>query len=380
MKKMLYISLVDWYWIKQRPQHFCEQLSNYGEVTYFSRRAWKDNPNFASKHSKEDNHLHKSYIEINNSLKVFRKKVIPKGGKYNFINALNNKLIKAYIRTINHKQNYDIIFFTHPLQYEYIDNNLLKEKVVIYDCMDNYAEFCGSDKSKILHNEKKIVDLCDYVIVSSDQLAYNLKENYPAISDKIHVINNGVDIKTFNINNIKIENEVNIFRENNRKRVGYIGTISNWVDTKLISNIAKKYNDIDFYFIGPIELGTDISQISSLENVIFTGTQPYYSVPNILKNIDVAIMPFKMSDLIKSVNPVKIYEYLALSKPVIALGYKETEKFGDLIYRYNTEQEFEKQLLIAINEDNTINTDRVSFANNNSWQKRVLELSRILQL
>ena len=39
MNKVLYVSLADWYWIKQRPHHFCESMSklNY-DVDYLCKK------------------------------------------------------------------------------------------------------------------------------------------------------------------------------------------------------------------------------------------------------------------------------------------------------------------------------------------------------
>jgi len=165
-----------------------------------------------------------------------------------------------------------------------------------------------------------------------------------------------------------------------KKKVGYIGTISKWVDLELIKNVAMKNMDIDFYIIGPIDRTIKIEKYYDANNVIFTGSQSYCSIPNILNNLDVCIMPFTKTDLVKSVNPVKIYEYLAMGKPVIALRYAETQKFGDLIYTYDTEEEFDCLLkkIFPINEREKLIHKKLEFARKNSWNQRANQFEKLM--
>ena len=42
-------------------------------------------------------------------------------------------------------------------------------------------------------------------------------------------------------------------------------------------------------------------------------------------------MPFVVNDLIKSVDPVKLYEYLAFKVPVISVYYPEIKYFKNML-------------------------------------------------
>lgn len=203
---------------------------------------------------------------------------------------------------------------------------------------------------------------------------YNLENN------KIKVINNAVDINNFNLAEIKRNStKINFLNEYKYKKIiGYIGTISEWFDYELIKSLSEKYPEFLFCIIGPVNKEVKFVQENKSKNIIFPGSIPYKEVPNMLNNFDVAIMPFKNNKLVQAVNPVKIYEYLALNKPVIALRYKETEKFSNHIYLYNTIEEFEICLKKALNEDNNLNIDRLNFALSNSWKSRVDEFESFI--
>lgn len=380
MKKILYLASVDWFWIKQRPQHFCELLSENNKVTYLCKQRWKKGKNVVISHSHNENQLNKYQIKINKNLNVIRKKLIPFQNKFKFISYLNDEIYRKYILDLDKKDNYDVIIITYPSLYNVIPKKLFHRKIFLYDCMDNYKSFNNVNKNSILNDEKKLINICNYIVVSSNDLYDNIIKVNSDIKDKTYIINNGVDIKSFNVNSIDKVSDDNLLKKNNNKKVGYVGTISEWVDLELIKSIALRNKNIEFYFIGPISESLNIDSFKSINNIKFVGSQPYYSIPNIVNSLDICIMPFKKSELVQSVNPVKIYEYLAMGKPVIALKYDETDKFGSLIYTYETEKQFEDCLYKILNrrEEKDIINERINFAKKNSWKERVNKLEELI--
>ena len=84
-----------------------------------------------------------------------------------------------------------------------------------------------------------------------------------------------------------------------------------------------------------------------------------------------------VTELVKSVNPVKLYEYIYSGVPVISVKYGETEKFSDYIYLYTTTEEFLG--LIDLVKQNKLKPKKplgesVEFAKANTWQMRVKEI------
>jgi glycosyltransferase involved in cell wall biosynthesis len=380
MKNILYLSLVDWYWIKQRPQHIAEILSkkNY-KITYLSRISWLSGKKNVTYHSENENKENPYEFKENENLLIIRKKLLPKPNLFYPIKLLNDKLMQKYISKLDKSNKYDTIIVTHPLQVKYLNHSIIKDKLVIYDCMDDYKEFHGVDREEVIEGEKKLMEFSHKIIVSSENLKEKITNNYNNVSDKIYVINNGVDTSVFNLDKLNSASDVSLTNNNDKIKLGYIGTINNWLDMKTLKSTALKHSNYEFYIVGPIDLGADVSSITGIENIIFTGAKPYYSVPNILMEFDIALMPFVVTEIIKSVNPVKIYEYMALGKPVITCSYSETEKLSELLYTYKTEEEFQKHIEEALRESNDMKEKRISFAFKNSWENRVSNLIEIVE-
>ena len=381
-KKILYISLVDWFWIKQRPHHIPEILSERDHVDFVCIRSWIKNDKTLQIHDTSEENLDKVVFKINDNLTVYRKKILPKGA-IPLIRTLNiNLFMKPFLSKLQKNNKYDAVILTHPSQFAFLDKIKFKNTKIIYDCMDNYGAFTGAASSTIASAEALLVKRADFVIVSSNNLKNKLTENYPNEAKKLTVINNGVDMKTFTLNQTIDTKETEIVKANNRKKVAYIGTISDWVNISMIYKLAKEMSNVDCYVVGPLDRHINMDEYNDLDNMIFTGPQPYYTVPAIIKQMDVMIMPFVLNEVVESVNPVKIYEYLAMGKPVIATGYSETYQFANLIETYNTETEFAELLKnqLAINSDNPdLIEKRIAFASNNSWKQRANGFKKLIE-
>lgn len=55
-------------------------------------------------------------------------------------------------------------------------------------------------------------------------------------------------------------------------------------------------------------------------------------------------MPFIINDIIESVDPVKLYEYINFNKNILTSYYEEIDRFDPFVYFYNSYDEFRKQI------------------------------------
>ncbi|MFQ6060672.1 MAG: glycosyltransferase, partial [Thermoplasmata archaeon] len=113
-------------------------------------------------------------------------------------------------------------------------------------------------------------------------------------------------------------------------------------------------------------------------NIHFLGKRPYEQLPSYLRGIDVCIIPFEVNEITLSVDPIKIYEYLAAGKPVVSTFLPELQKFGDRVRIAKNREDFENQIREALREDGALVSKRIDLARSNTWEERARRISQII--
>ena len=74
-----------------------------------------------------------------------------------------------------------------------------------------------------------------------------------------------------------------------------------------------------------------------MENLYFLGPRDYHVLKYYARASDVLVIPFKISDITRSTNPVKVFEYMALHKPIVTTDMNECHKYASIMIGENHE-------------------------------------------
>ena len=99
-------------------------------------------------------------------------------------------------------------------------------------------------------------------------------------------------------------------------KIVYLGAVRDIINENLILKISKKFPEDKIYFIGPIL--KKFNKLQKQKNIIFLGEIKHKLVPSFLKNFHIGILPYKVNLFTKSINPLKVYEYVSSGLPVIS--------------------------------------------------------------
>ena len=82
--------------------------------------------------------------------------------------------------------------------------------------------------------------------------------------------------------------------------------------------------------------GKSLVDVSNLQkpNVHLLGRKAYADLPPYMKRFDVGLIPFRLNELTRNVNPIKLREYFSAGLPVVSSDIPEVrhyadDKFGD---------------------------------------------------
>jgi glycosyltransferase involved in cell wall biosynthesis len=255
-----------------------------------------------------------------------------------------------------------------------------KKQILIYDCMDDILEFPEIKRNKLVAEkmfkyERKLIDDSDVVFCSSLNLSNVIQRRYSVDVDKIAIVNNAIAnsfLKRYNFNALSVSDDLKY------KHITYVGTIDKWFNFSLLERICSKYNSVIFDLYGPVAYKPNDTH----PRIIFHGMIPHDQIAGVMSKADMLMMPFVITPLIESVNPVKLYEYIMSGKPTVAVRYEETKCFSEYVYLYSTNDEFEHFIDLLIKESlpSLKSLDEVRhFCEKNTWKERACEIYKVLE-
>lgn len=150
--------------------------------------------------------------------------------------------------------------------------------------------------------------------------------------ERIYVSADAVDWETFDISNTQKEARAELNLPQDRKIAAYVGKFHTNEEEKGIpeiiqaAGILQKINpELDFYFIGgPMSRVPRYHEVADQhqaekDRLIFHGKQPIQQVPLWLKAADILLMPHPKTEFYsKYVSPLKMFEYMAAGRPIVA--------------------------------------------------------------
>ena len=302
--RILYYSLTDWADIKQRSQHLAELLAERHEIVFLHPRSVGQAFWLARWSSTVDL---RRVVRHGSGLTILSPWVLPLS-RFAPIRLANRRLFRLQVAAFLARENFcpDIIWMTFPDQIDDLPDNCTAR--IVYDCMDDFPLFYAEPRRSTLRAREAVtIARADVVLASSEALFRKCQ----ALNQSVHLVRNGVRAADFACTgDIPTPPELKSIRH---PILGYYGSVARWLDWRLLLEVAAQEGSWSFVFIGPGEAPSPHPS-----NMHFLGPKPYAALPQYLSAFDVAILPFEVNDITVSVDPLKVYEYMAAGKPVVA--------------------------------------------------------------
>ena len=253
------------------------------------------------------------------------------------------------------------------------------ERAVIYDITDDWTTQSQSPRLTRLI-QRQDAELCrraDAVIVCSQRLL-ELKQG---LNNSLHLIPNGVDAEHYRTvldGCGRLPAQASVWPH---PVLGYTGSIHpDRVDVGLVQQVAGQLDGGSIVLIGPNFLRRDdLARLQSCANVFFTGPVPYREIPNYMRAFDVCITPHRMTPFTESLNPIKLWEYLAAGKPIVSTDVAGFRDYPELVRIAGDADEFVEAVKGALKEPRELAQLRRDQARNHSWESRVDRVEQVLK-
>jgi hypothetical protein len=240
-------------------------------------------------------------------------------------------MLGTILYTLFSRIKFDVVIATTPqffcgLAGKYISK--IKNKPFILELRDLWPESIiavGAIKNKTIIKQLERIELNLYKsakkIISVTQ---SFKENLTSRGideEKIEVMFNGVSFDIFTNGTAIIDTELNEFL-NDGFSVGYIGTIGLAHSIETLVNAADilRNSNIKFAIVGSgaqkVKIENAIREMN-LTNIKVFPIQSKDKIPSIIKKLDLFCVHLKKDPLFKTVIPSKLFEGMAMKKPIL---------------------------------------------------------------
>lgn len=249
--------------------------------------------------------------------------VLPWGKKYALPNRVNGALTARVLRREARRLPQPVVLWIYdpcssPLA------GACGEAFAVYDCVDDYVEQNGSDARR-----RAFVAAGDERAAESSRLVFATTEPLFARQRRLnahtHLVPNAADHAHFAtaIDPALADPQVAALP---RPVIGFAGNLTSAkVDFGLLESVARTHPEWTVALIGPARHDAEpaLARLAELENVHLLGEKAYADLPRFVAGFDVALIPYAANEYTRSCFPLKLYEYLAAGKPVIASGLPE---------------------------------------------------------
>jgi glycosyltransferase involved in cell wall biosynthesis len=311
-------------------------------------------------------------LNVENDLWVTTPLVLPLPGSA-IARAINRQILRATIRALRLRlgiQQFELWTFL-PNTADYIGT--LGEQVAVYYCVDEWSMFSYLDRAQTVAAERRVLERVDAVFAINHALA----DAKRAVNRATFVSPHGVDHAMFARAldpALAVPADLEALPH---PRIGFYGTLRDWVDFELIAHIARTRPAWSIALIGQA-LG-DLSALNGIPNMHLLGQKRHDELPAYCKGFDAGMIPYRIDERMEFVNPLKLREYLSAGLPVVSTPVPEVVRYSHMCRIAATPDDFVAALDASLAEATpAARRARSDAMAQETWAARVADVARTI--
>lgn len=240
--------------------------------------------------------------------------------QYNLGRTLNTLVLRMQLRIVYQRLGITspLVWVNTPTAWPVIKS--FQRHGLVYQRTDDYAAYdfdnFNTDYVRLIDDE--LIRLADLTLHVSDELHLEAAKK----TTRALLLPQGVDERFF-AQNVTIPKDLT---EISRPIIGYVGGMDRHkFDTPLVSQVARNLPDFAFVLVGTPDPNT--KELEELPNVHFLGVKSHDEIPSYIHNFDICMLPTARTEWGLKCRPLKLMEYLAAARPVIATPTPAARKY-----------------------------------------------------
>ena len=304
----------------------------------------------------------------------------------NFNNSAIKKLLFNELKKINKPKYIQFYSTDSTISLQALKNYIQEGYDIIYEYIDDLTPVLSGtkqlpknikEKYEYIMNEENEI----FVVVTADEIQKDVVAKRG--TKKLVFSCNGVDYEHFDKvkEDIKYDKKFEEIIEENKPIIGYYGALASWFDYDMIKYLAEKRPEYNIVLLGiKYDDSFDKANLNSKKNIYFLGSKDYEELPNYASKFDVCTIPFLINDITQATSPLKLFEYMALGKPIVTTAMKECKKYESVLISNNNDEFIDKvdyAIKLGKNKDDVYHKILKKEVLENTWEskaKLILEM------
>ena len=207
------------------------------------------------------------------------------------------------------------------------------------------------------------------VVAVSEALLDRLEPTGPA-----EVVPNGVDPEEWAVP----EPLPRAFESLPRPLLVYVGTLDDRLDAEALASVQRRLPDASIVLAGPLKRSARLAQVLDRPNVHVTFLPDRAGVTGLIAHADLCLLPHRRTPLTEAMSPLKLYEYLAAGRPVVATDLSGCRGVHPSVTLAPEGPAFADAVVAALEHGAMDEEAREAFVRDNAWDRRHQQLMDLL--
>lgn len=214
-----------------------------------------------------------------------------------------------------HREGPLVYYFSIPDKLDYLRRPPFpRPDLLLFELMDLPEEEFAAWKRKL----PRALERADLVRTTHPDITRYLQERYGAHLGGTSVTTsyNGVDLELFDpsVERGRPPELAGV----DKPVLGFYGNLDGWIDWALLGKLSR-LPEYQVVVVGGTEgMAPKIPAELRGSSILWVEKRPVTEMPDFLSAFDVALYPFLVNDMTDAVDPLKVWEYFAFGKPVLA--------------------------------------------------------------
>ena len=305
----------------------------------------------------------------------------PGGRTFPFLSRANVRSWQRQLRRLVDRAGFCdgyVLWLYHPSHLDALEVLGDRAELVVYDWTDDWAAAVPPDWSQARRQalearQEALLARCDVVFAVSRALHDRAREACP----EVVLLPNATDPETFRPTpSAAVPHPL----ATGRPLLVYLSQITERLDVPLVAEVARIRPDWTIILAGPVVCDPSLlDPLRGVENVVLSGPLPYEEAASLTARADVCLLPHKTDALTASLDPIKLYDYLATGRPIVASRVAMHPDLATHVRLAEGPREFIQAIEASLGEPAEAAGQRRQAAMSHTWTARAAAAAAVLR-